>query len=137
MSNELEKRFTTYLNKTLKGYSNKQKIKYQKESIIKNSLSDSDIRKISFKNYLLNNNELEDIDVNINHLENIFHNEKYCKAMKKVSLKQRQVLYLLFVEEYNTKEVAKYFQTTTDNINKIKRKAIKNFKKNLEELKNG
>ena len=57
--------------------------------------------------------------------------------MKKVSLKQRQVLYLLFVEEYNTKEVAKYFQTTTDNINKIKRKAIKNFKKNLEELKNG
>ena len=137
MSNELEKRFTTYLNKTLKGYSNKQKIKYQKESIIKNSLSDSDIRKISFKNYLLNNNELEDIDVNINHLENIFHNEKYCKAMKKVSLKQRQVLYLLFVEEYNTKEVAKYFQTTTDNINKIKRKAIKNFKKNLEELKYG
>ena len=100
-------------------------------------MSDSDIRKISFKNYLLNNNELEDIDVNINHLENIFHNEKYCKAMKKVSLKQRQVLYLLFVEEYNTKEVAKYFQTTTDNINKIKRKAIKNFKKNLEELKNG
>ena len=57
--------------------------------------------------------------------------------MKKVSLKQRQVLYLLFVEEYNTKEVAKYFQITTDNINKIKRKAIKNFKKNLEELKNG
>ena len=45
MSNELEKRFTTYLNKTLKGYSNKQKIKYQKESIIKNSLSDSDIRR--------------------------------------------------------------------------------------------
>ena len=105
MSNELEKRFTTYLNKTLKGYSNKQQIKYQKESIIKNSLSDSDIRKISFKNYLLNNNELEDIDVNINHLENIFHNEKYCKAMKKVSLKQRQVLYLLFVEEFARKKV--------------------------------
>ena len=54
--------------------------------------------------------------------------------MKKVPLKQRQVLYLLFVEEYTIKEVAKYFHTTTNNINKIKQNAIKNFKKNLEEL---
>lgn len=134
MSNELEKRFTTYLNKTLRGYSNRQKIKYQEKTNIEDNLTDLDINKISYKNYLLNINEIDNIDVDINHLENIFHNEKYCKAMKKVPLKQRQVLYLLFVEEYTTKEVAKYFHTTTDNINKIKQNAIKNFKKILEEL---
>lgn len=134
MSNELEKRFTTYLNKTLRGYSNRQKIKYQEKTNIEDNLTDLDINKISYKNYLLNTNEIDNIDVDINHLENIFHNEKYCKAMKKVPLKQRQVLYLLFVEEYTTKEVAKYFHTTTDNINKIKQNAIKNFKKILEEL---
>ena len=134
MSNELEKRFTTYLNKTLRGYSNRQKIKYQEKTNIEDNLTDLDIHKISYKNYLLNTSEIDNIDVDINHLENIFHNEKYCKAMKKVPLKQRQVLYLLFVEEYTTKEVAKYFHTTTDNINKIKQNAIKNFKKNLEEL---
>ena len=134
MSNELEKRFTTYLNKTLRGYSNRQKIKYQEKTNIEDNLTDLDINKISYKNYLLSTNEIDNIDVDINHLENIFHNEKYCKAMKKVPLKQRQVLYLLFVEEYTTKEVAKYFHTTTDNINKIKQNAIKNFKKNLEEL---
>ena len=133
MSNELEKRFTTYLNKTLRGYSNRQKIKYQEKTNIEDNLTDLDINKISYKNYLLNINEIDNIDVDINHLENIFHNEKYCKAMKKISLKQRQVLYLLFVEEYTTKEVAKYFHTTTNNINKIKQNAIKNFKKNLEE----
>lgn len=134
MSNELEKRFTTYLNKTLRGYSNRQKIKYQEKTSIEDNLTDLDINKISYKNYLLNINEIDNIDVDINHLENIFHNEKYCKAMKKVPLKQRQVLYLLFVEEYTTKEVAKYFHTTTNNINKIKQNAIKNFKKILEEL---
>lgn len=134
MSNELEKRFTTYLNKTLRGYSNRQKIKYQEKTNIEDNLTDLDINKISYKNYLLNINEIDNIDVDINHLENIFHNEKYCKAMKKIPLKQRQVLYLLFVEEYTTKEVAKYFHTTTNNINKIKQNAIKNFKKNLEEL---
>ena len=134
MSNELEKRFTTYLNKTLRGYSNRQKIKYQEKTNIEDNLTDLDINKISYKNYLLNINEIDNIDVDINHLENIFHNEKYCKAMKKIPLKQRQVLYLLFVEEYTTKEVAKYFHTTTNNINKIKQNAIKNFKKILEEL---
>ena len=93
MENELEKRFTTYLNKTLKGYANRQKIKYQNEINITKNLSNADITKLSYKNYLLNNNSFEDIDVDINHLENIFHNENYYKAMKIVPLKQRQILY--------------------------------------------
>ena len=56
--------------------------------------------------------------------------------MKKVPLKQRQVLYLLVVKQYNLSDVAEIFKTTTSNISKLKRKAINNFKKNLEN-KNG
>lgn len=134
MENELEKRLTAYLNKTLKGYANRQKIKHQNEINITKNLSDADITKISYKNYLLTNNNLEDIDVDINHLENIFYNENYYKAMKIVPLKQRQILYLLFVKEYTIDEVAKMLKTTSSNINKLKQNAIRNFKKNLKKL---
>ena len=134
MENELEKRFTTYLNKTLKGYANRQKIKYQNEINITKNLSNADITKLSYKNYLLNNNSFEDIDVDINHLENIFHNENYYKAMTIVPLKQRQILYLLFVKEYTIDEIAKMLKITSSNINKLKQNGIRNFKKNLKKL---
>ena len=134
MENELEKRFTTYLNKILKGYANRQKIKYQNEINITKNLSNADITKLSYKNYLLNNNSFEDIDVDINHLENIFHNENYYKAMKIVPLKQRQILYLLFVKEYTIDEIAKMLKITSSNINKLKQNGIRNFKKNLKKL---
>lgn len=134
MDKEIEKRFTSYLKKVLKGYSNKQKVKYLIEINTNSELSDKQINKLSYKNYLQRNtDEIDNIDVDINHLENIFHNERYYKAMKKVPLKQRQVLYLLVVKEYNLREVAEILKTTTSNISKLKRNAINNFKKNLEE----
>jgi|GEM_PF-2442204 sigma-70, region 4 len=134
---EIEKRFSTYLKKILKGYSNKQKLEYLREINTNSELSDKQINKLSYQNYLQNNiDEIDNIDVDINHLENIFHNERYFEAMKKVPLKQRQVLYLLVVKQYNLSDVAEIFKTTTSNISKLKRKAINNFKKNLEN-KNG
>lgn len=130
---EIEKRFSTYLKKILKGYSNKQKLKYLREINTNSELSDKQINKLSYQNYLQNNiDEIDNIDVDINHLENIFHNERYFEAMEKVPLKQRQVLYLLVVKQYNLSDVAEIFKTTTSNISKLKRKAINNFKKNLE-----
>lgn len=135
MNSDIEKRFTSYLNKVLKGYSKRKKILYQNELSIKSELSEIDIAKLSFKDYLLADDEgLQNIDVDINHLENIFQNELYYKAMKNVPLNQRQVLYLLFVDDYTTKEIANYFRTTPNNINKLKQQAIINFKKNLKEL---
>ena len=92
------------------------------------------ITKLSYKNYLLTNNSFEDIDVDINHLENIFHNENYYRAMKIVPLKQRQILYLLFVKEYTIDEVAKMLKITSSNINKLKQNGIRDFKKNLKKL---
>ena len=72
--------------------------------------------------------------MDINHLENIFHNENYYKAMKIVPLKQRQILYLLFVKEYTIDEIAKMLKITSSNINKLKQNGIRNFKKNLKKL---
>ena len=134
MENSLEKRFSHYLKKVLKGYAIKQKKKYQKNTENNYELPDKEIVKLSYRKYLQNENEeWENIDVDENHLENIFHNEKYYKAMKRVPIKQRQILYFLIVKEYSTNEVAKIFKTTSNNISKLKIKAIENFKRNLEE----
>lgn len=134
MENSLEKRFSVYLKKVLKGYSIKQKKKYQRNTENDYELSDKEIVKLSYRKYLQNENEeWENIDVDENHLENIFHNEKYYKAMKRVPIKQRKILYFLIVKEYSTNEVAKIFKTTSNNISKLKIKAIENFKRNLEE----
>lgn len=133
MENSLEKRFSVYLKKVLKGYSIKQKKKYQRNTENDYELSDKEIVKLSYRKYLQNENEeWENIDVDENHLENIFHNEKYYKAMKRVPIKQRKILYFLIVKEYSTNEVAKIFKTTSNNISKLKIKAIENFKRNLE-----
>lgn len=133
MENSLEKRFSVYLKKVLKGYSIKQKKKYQRNTENDYELSDKEIVKLSYRKYLQNENEeWENIDVDENHLENIFHNEKYYKSMKRVPIKQRKILYFLIVKEYSTNEVAKIFKTTSNNISKLKIKAIENFKRNLE-----
>ena len=54
--------------------------------------------------------------------------------MKIVPLKQRQILYLLFVKEYTIDEIAKMLKITSSNINKLKQNGIRNFKKNLKKL---
>ena len=88
MDNELEKRFSSYLIKNLKGYAHRQRIKYYKNSEI-TYLSDEDISKVSFKNYLQTNNELENIDVNYNQPEKAFSNIKYYRAMKRNTFKTK------------------------------------------------
>lgn len=43
--------------------------------------------------------DIDNSDVNLNHLENIFTNEIYYTAMKIVPLLERKVLYLSFIED--------------------------------------
>ena len=63
--------------------------------------------------------------------EKAFSNPKYYEAMKKVSNRQKQALYLLVVDGLTTEEVGKILKTSPYNVRKLKEKAIKNFKKNL------
>lgn len=134
MTNELEKSFSNYLKKNLKGYVHRKKMKYYENQNRTTSLSEEHIAKSSFLNYLLKENSLENIDVSYSEPEKVFSNYQYYIAMKKVPLKQKQALYLLVVDEYTVNEVSKILNTSTDNVYKLKQLAIKNFKKNLEEL---
>ena len=50
---------------------------------------------------------IENSDVTINHLENIFTNETYYLAMKIVPLFERKVLYLSFIENVRLNDICK------------------------------
>lgn len=85
-------------------------------------------------NQYVENEKLDNIDVSYKTPENAFSNIKHYKAMKQVEEKQKQALYLLTVEEYSLKKVAKILNTTTKDVIRLKKKAIKSFKKNLKKL---
>ena len=61
-------------------------------------------------------------DMDLEHIERVFKNKKYYKAMKRVPTLEKKVLYLIAVEEYTPSEVG-YL---------LNKRAIKHFKKNLE-----
>lgn len=134
MENDLEKRLSSYLKKTIRGHA-KEKRNYYNKRVKEKELNERNVNKISFKKYLDNyNNDFQNIDVNYNCPENAFTNPKYYKAMKKVPLKEKQVLYLTAVEELTIKEVSDILKTSESNVKKLKRKAIEHFKENLEGL---
>ena len=134
MENDLEKRLSSYLKKTIRGHE-KEKRNYYNKRVKEEELNERNVCKISYKKYLDNyNNDFHDIDVNCNCPENAFSNPEYYKAMKKVPLKEKQVLYLTAVEELTIKEVSNILKTSQSNVKKLKRKAIEHFKENLEGL---
>ena len=134
MENDLEKRLSSYLKKTIRGHAKEERNYYNKR-VKEEELNERNVCKISYKKYLDNyNNDFHDIDVNCNCPENAFSNPEYYKAMKKVPLKEKQVLYLTAVEELTIKEVSNILKTSQSNVKKLKSKAIEHFKENLEGL---
>ena len=82
------------------------------------------------------------IDVDINHLENIFTNETYYLAMKLVPLLERKVLYLSYIENARLNDICKRLKLQKKQVISLRNKAIIHFKNNLitlyktEKLKN-
>ena len=70
-------------------------------------------------------------DIAYSNIENLFTNERYYRAMKKLSNKEKMVLYLTVIEEQKAEQVAETMNTTKDNIWKIKSRALKSFLHNL------
>jgi len=66
-------------------------------------------------------------DITYSNIEDLFTNEKYYKAMKKLSDKEKLILYLTVIEEKNAEQTAEIMNTTKENIWKIKSRAIKKF----------
>lgn len=71
-------------------------------------MPNEEIKKLFADNlYQKSMQRIDDSDVNINHLENIFTNETYYLAMKTVPLLERKVLYLSFVENVRLNDICK------------------------------
>lgn len=87
--------------------------------------------------------KLEDVDVNINHLENIFTDKTYYLAMKLVPLLERKILYLSYIENARLNDICRRLKLSKNEVISIRNKGIQHFKNNLltlfkaERLKKG
>lgn len=77
---------------------------------------------------------VENSDVTINHLENIFTNETYYLAMKIVPLLERKVLYLSFIENVRLNDICKRLKLQKHEVISLRNKGIEHFKYNLKTL---
>ena len=73
--------------------------------------------------------------IDMEHLENIFTNEIYYRAMKTIPPIEKKVLYLSFCENLSLGDICKTLKKSRAEIIQIKAEAIKHFKKNAEKYK--
>ena len=107
---------------------NKSKTNYTKDI----KLPNEEIEKLLINSYYQKSaQELENIDVDINHLENIFTNETYYLAMKVVPLLERKVLYLSYIENVRLNDICRKLKLQKKEVISLRNKAIKHFKTNL------
>lgn len=133
-NNQLEKRLTAYLNKAIVGFSKEKKKIYNRYNNEKKyTLSLLDVQILKDKMTINDEYIVDEIDVNYLNPEKAFFDLKYYSAMKKVPSIQSKALYLLEVEKVSKAEAAKLLHIKENKINKLKKLAISNFKKNLEE----
>lgn len=98
-------------------------------------LPNEKMQKIVADNYYKKSiKQVENSDVNINHLENIFTNETYFLAMKLVPLLERKVLYLSYIENVRLNDICKRLKISKNEVVSLRSKAIVHFKHNLEML---
>ena len=74
----------------------------------------------------------EEKQLDIEHLENIFTNEIYYRAMKSLLPIEKKVLFLSFCENMSLGDVCKTLKKSRAEIIKIKADAIKHFKRNAK-----
>lgn len=110
-------------------------MKYKKNSNTYILFPNDCIQKIIAKNYYKKSmQDIDNADVNINHLENIFTNETYYLAMKIVPLLERKVLYLSYIENCRLNDICKKLKLEKNEVISLRSKAISHFKHNLEIL---
>lgn len=127
----------------------KKNLKFTKDkkelhSIIETIIDTETIIKIIEDNYYQRTmQKVDNTDVSINHLENIFTNETYYLAMKIVPLLERKVLYLSYIENYRLNDICRRLKLDKNQVIALRNKGINHFKHNLEilykseKLKNG
>lgn len=95
-------------------------------------LPHQEMKKILAESYYQKNmNNIDNIDVDINHLENIFTDETYYAAMKIVPLLERKVLYLSYVQNIRLNDICKRLKLQKKEVIRLRNKGIVHFKNNL------
>ena len=125
---EIKIEFTAYIKAVIQNSSIDYKRKLLKS--IEHEISVTDFE--SLPKELLSYDDssfLLEKDITYSNIESLFTNEKYYRAMKMLSDKEKLVLYLTIIEDKKAEEVAETMNTTKENIWKIKSRAIKNFLK--------
>ena len=92
------------------------------------------IKMIEDNYYQKSMQNVDNADVNINHLENIFTNETYYLAMKIVPLLENKVLYLSYIENCRLNEICRRLKLEKNEVISLRSKGINHFKHNLEIL---
>ena len=121
----------------MKNQKNKKLTNDKKElsSIIETIIDTEAIIKIIEDNYYKNSMQnIDNADVSINHLENIFTNETYYLAMKIVPLLERKVLYLSYVENVRLNDICRRLKLQKKEVVSLRNKGITHFKNNLNTL---
>lgn len=104
-------------------------------SVIETILENETIIQMIENNYYKSSMEkVNNADVNINHLENIFTNETYYLAMKIVPLIEKKVLYLSYIENFRLTDICRKLKLSKNDVIKLRTKGINHFKHNLEIL---
>ena len=108
-----------------------QKPNHTKEILVTNEK----IKQVLTNSYCLTSiKQVENSDVDINHLEKIFTNETYYLAMKMVPLLERKVLYLTYVENVRLNDICRRLKLKNREVIFLRNKAITHFKNNLATL---
>ncbi len=111
------------------------KDKKEFNSIIETILETESMVQITESNfYNTQMQKIDNSDVDINHLENIFTDETYYLAMKIVPLIERKVLYLSFVENIRLNDICRRLKLSKNEVIKLRNKGINHFKHNLDLL---
>ena len=111
------------------------KDKKEFNSIIETIIDSEKIIKIIEDSYYEKSMQnLDNADVTINHLENIFTNDTYYLAMKIVPLLERKVLYLSFIENDRLNDICRKLKLQKKEVISLRNKVINHFKHNLDIL---
>lgn len=110
-------------------------MKNQKTIFNNIQLPNEDVKQIIEENlYQKSMQKVDNSDVNINHLENIFTNETYYTAMKIVPLLEKKVLYLSYIENARLNDICRRLKLQKNEVISLRNKAITHFKNNLSTL---
>jgi RNA polymerase sigma factor (sigma-70 family) len=122
--------FTAYMKAVVKNASADYKRKLLKRLEHEISVADftclpQELLSFDSGSFLLEN------DITYANIENVFTDEKYYRAMKKLTDREKLVIHLTVVEGQSVVAVAEIMNTTKENIWQIKSRAIRNFLKNV------